>query len=663
MSYTITITDPTLDETRKLISMLQASIGEHQAKLVDSVGNVSRCVEGPQEWARATLDAIDGGQALTRESATLVVPPSVVEWVGSEIDRLAAEQERDLSEEPTLSELSAAIQHDPSVFTAAPQPSAGAPSTAVVAPAPIAPEAPPASLTVPPAPPVPVPAPAAPEVAQPAPAAPSAVALDAEGLPWDARIHSSSKEKVKAGTWKYRRGVEDAEVATVEAELRQLMAIPAPAATLAPPPPPAPAALPPVVQAMNAITPLIASKRADTPVILAKLAEMGLRSPADFNARPDLLPEFIQWTATLLKPSAAARWVKCPGSVTMEEAFPEETDGPEAMEGHAAHWVNEQMWFGADPAPGSSAPNGAAITDEMLEGAAMWCEALESCGLDRGEASSWRIETPVPVPRVHDQCWGTPDAWAWAPETKTLYVADYKFGHRYVDAFENWQLMTYAAGCLSEVVEPVLPAIEFIVVQPRAFGHGAPVRRWRITAEELRPYVQQLFLQAHRALDANPQCVVNDECRDCKARHACNAHLTACGPAADMAYKAVPLELGPESLGVLLRMIHQAQARLKVMASGLEEQALEYIKRGHPVPHFQAQASQGRKRWTLPDAEIIAMGQLMGVDLAKPPEAITPTQASKLAIDGAVISSYSETPSGAVKLVAHDSTEARKVFK
>lgn len=363
-----------------------------------------------------------------------------------------------------------------------------------------------------------------------------------------------------------------------------------------------------------------------------------------------------------LKPSAAARWVACPGSVTMEEAFPDEDDSPEAMEGHAAHWVNEQWWTNTTAAPiaGHIAPNGVVVTDEMIEGAVMWVDALSAIGL---LPTAWRIETPVPVPRVHEQCWGTPDAWAWAPERKTLYIADYKFGHRYVDAFENWQLMTYAAGCLSAVVGPVLPNIEFIVVQPRAFGHGSPVRHWRITAEELRPYVQRLFLQAHRALDANPECVVNDECRDCRARHACNTHLMACGPAADMAYKAVPLVLEPDAVGVLLRMIHQAQERLEAMASGLEVQALELIKRGHVVPHFQAQATSGRLCWSVPDEQVIAMGQLLGVNLAKAPEAITPTQAKKLAIDEAVISSYSETPSGAVKLVAHDSTEARKVFK
>lgn len=111
----------------------------------------------------------------------------------------------------------------------------GAPSVAAAAP----------SLTVPAAPmvssvPTP-PAPAAPTVsAAPAPTAPAApsgsapgVELDADGLPWDGRIHASTKTKNADGTWRGKRGVDDAEVARVVAELKGL---PAPVAPVPPAP-------------------------------------------------------------------------------------------------------------------------------------------------------------------------------------------------------------------------------------------------------------------------------------------------------------------------------------------------------------------------------------------------------------------------------------------
>lgn len=48
------------------------------------------------------------------------------------------------------------------------------------------------------------------------------LAVDAEGLVWDSRIHSSSRELNKDGTWRKRRGVNSDLVAMVEAELRGL---------------------------------------------------------------------------------------------------------------------------------------------------------------------------------------------------------------------------------------------------------------------------------------------------------------------------------------------------------------------------------------------------------------------------------------------------------
>lgn len=75
----------------------------------------------------------------------------------------------------------------------------------------------------------------------PAPAA--TATLDKSGLPWDGRIHASSKAMNANGTWRGKRGVLPAVIASVEAELRQVLAIPAPSPNpgiaAAPPPPPA----------------------------------------------------------------------------------------------------------------------------------------------------------------------------------------------------------------------------------------------------------------------------------------------------------------------------------------------------------------------------------------------------------------------------------------
>lgn len=85
------------------------------------------------------------------------------------------------------------------------------------------------------------------------------IELDATGLPWDGRIHASTKTKTAAGNWKKAKGVDKATIPVIEAELRAAGAtstVPAhefqpPAA----PAPPAPAA-PITLAASTPITPV-----------------------------------------------------------------------------------------------------------------------------------------------------------------------------------------------------------------------------------------------------------------------------------------------------------------------------------------------------------------------------------------------------------------------
>lgn len=59
----------------------------------------------------------------------------------------------------------------------------------------------------------------------PPPAVTPAVELDGEGLPWDPRIHTPARTKVKSTDgWKKKRGVDKELVVTVEAKLRTAMA-------------------------------------------------------------------------------------------------------------------------------------------------------------------------------------------------------------------------------------------------------------------------------------------------------------------------------------------------------------------------------------------------------------------------------------------------------
>jgi len=163
----------------------------------------------------------------------------------------------------------------PAVETAAPE----APAVEIAAPE--APEAPAVETAAPEAPE----APEAPVAEQPA--APAAE-LDKDNLPWDGRIHASSKKQNADGRWKKRRGISVEEIQKVEDELKALMAIPAGAAPEAPE---APAAAPEAPEA-----PTTAPEAPEAPAAAPDAPE----APAAPASSPTTFPEFLKATSKLI---------------------------------------------------------------------------------------------------------------------------------------------------------------------------------------------------------------------------------------------------------------------------------------------------------------------------------------------------------------------------
>ncbi len=126
---------------------------------------------------------------------------------------------------------------------------------------------------------------ATPPAATPPAATPpaGAVELDSQGLPWDERINVASRTKlVKDQTWKVKRGLEQAFVETVRAELRNAT----------PPPPPAPAMTFP--QILAAITNTINAGELIAADVDARLVALGIQGgPPMIGTQPPLFPTIV----------------------------------------------------------------------------------------------------------------------------------------------------------------------------------------------------------------------------------------------------------------------------------------------------------------------------------------------------------------------------------
>lgn len=369
---------------------------------------------------------------------------------------------------------------------------------------------------------------------------------------------------------------------------------------------------------------------------------------------------------SILPPSSASRRVACPGSRALESQYPGNKESEFAKEGHAAHWVASEMLKSQQIKVGQIAENGELVTEEMIESAKLYVDEIHDCidslSIELPIQPSIHIEEKIEMPNIHPDSRGTPDCWL--VNGMDVYLWDYKFGRGFVEVFENWQLIAYAAGILNKIKANGLSdqylKIHMTVVQPRSFHRDGPVRTWSILASNLRPYFNILSAKEHESMLPLAQCTPSPECSYCSARHACSALQRAALTSVDISTTSQSTDLTNAGLGSELRYLKRAHMLLDARITGLEEQAISKIKFGERVPFYRLEQTPGRSRWKQSDEDVIVFGKLCDVDLAKPPAAITPNQAEKKGLSPDFIKQMIEKPKGAQKLMEDN---ARKLFK
>lgn len=375
-----------------------------------------------------------------------------------------------------------------------------------------------------------------------------------------------------------------------------------------------------------------------------------------------------------LAPSSADRWSYCSGSAWLESQFPDLSDEEPRRLGTAAHSVFALELGRATVAVGDMMPNGVAVDRTMLQASALFLADIEA-KLRPHVGDAWReacrVEARVAIPLVHEQNWGTPDVRALVatPGGWTLFVWDFKYGFKSVEVFENKQLVDYAAGCWTEAREtmpnfhPARCKVVFTVVQPRAYHADGPVRTWETALESLGPIIHSLAMAAEEATGEAPLCRPRpDVCRDCRARSGCATLQDTAYVGMAMSGQAIPRVLSDDALGLEMALLDDAMALMKARHTGLEEVVKARIRAGARVPHWMYGPGRGGLSWNKPEAEVLALGDMLGVPLAKPREPITPTQAKAAGLLPQLVDIYASHVAGATKLMRDDGSNVRRIF-
>jgi len=337
-----------------------------------------------------------------------------------------------------------------------------------------------------------------------------------------------------------------------------------------------------------------------------------------------------------LSPSAAERWMTCPGSVVLSDGMPDQ-ESQYADEGTRAHAFAERwllMYFaqhGSRPTPSDPAEEDIAKNIKIY---------IDECVRLAAKGAKVFVEKTV---TLNKDVWGTADFVAWHPDTQVLYVRDLKYGAGVPVAIErNVQLRIYALATLITMKLPT-NAVNIGIVQPRYDHPDGPIRSIDFDTSDLLDLhadVLDAVARVEEATQAKNQSkwagawehgfLVPSEkgCRWCPASAKCPALKERAQALAKQVF-APGLPYDPLQLARTLDFLPILEGWIK----NTREFAYGEAEKGLEIPDYKLVEKTAVRKWK-EDAGKEALAAALGVtvaDILKPVELIGIGDAEKLA--------------------------------
>jgi hypothetical protein len=326
-------------------------------------------------------------------------------------------------------------------------------------------------------------------------------------------------------------------------------------------------------------------------------------------------------------PSGAERWLNCPMAVRYAEKLPPSETSKHSDYGTRCHelaeaylrgdwgrtpgtllgealdaatgWVTE--WGQVDRMPSE-------VAAEMVGVVAPYVEYVNARTVD---GCTRRIEERVAV--AGKDCWGSLDC-SILTAFDTLWIIDLKGGSgKCVDAAENEQLLTYAAG-EAERNDYAFEKVCLVIVQPRRTDGKPIIDEWWTTPDVIRTHLKRIkkAIKATQAINAEP--AAGDWCNWCVAKALCPAQrkqALAClgsdpGEASILTLPD-PGALQPGQLSRILQSRKSIERWLKSCGA---------LALTQPPPGWKVVAGSSKRRWALSAEALDAALGLEGIDAA-----------------------------------------------
>lgn len=349
-----------------------------------------------------------------------------------------------------------------------------------------------------------------------------------------------------------------------------------------------------------------------------------------------------------MRPSKLGLLKYCTGSLPAQLKQYKLPQSPAALEGNVAHALaGQQLGDKRPPEYDISNP-----PEEMRFHVEKYVNYVESvCG------NQAVIEEQVACPSVYHSMVGTPDVRWYDEIFNHLHIFDLKYGFRWVEVFECFQLMAYASS------QPLYDRMKITlhIIQPRGNHPDGIERTWTLTVAELLTYIAFIASRIQEAL-TNPICTTGPWCRDCRAVLQCNTANEVLSNAVELCGQVDISDMDPVLLGKQYTILKRCFDMVSKRIDKAEEIGLHMLNKGERIPGVSIGWGRGSVYWKDKPDKIILAGELMGVDLRK--EGVkTPLQAVDAGLPKNIVESLSASKSGKRQLRLDNMENINKIFK
>lgn len=376
-----------------------------------------------------------------------------------------------------------------------------------------------------------------------------------------------------------------------------------------------------------------------------------------------------------LSPSAASRWINCPGSVALCATLPTPPSTFYSDEGTSAHALAEKCilekcdaarylgWHILPQNGGALWTNpltcreqkGFEVTTEMAEAVQMYLDALREPGLPIIPEQRLSLE------HVWSGMFGTCDAQIHDRANGVLYVWDYKHGAGVLVApDENAQAMLYAEAALHALKDKSwVKTVRIGIAQPRHRSGG--IMTWDTTPGYIEDWIKGTVKPAALATTKKDAPLVPGEkqCRWCAAKAVCPALLGQSLEVAQVAFKdIVPQEVPTLTFPNPRDMTPEERAKVATLLTALDDYKASFFnylqelaERGDNTPGWKLVRGKANRKWKSEAMVVNALEPILG-DLLWEKKILSPAKVEKIkGIDKKALAALWETPEGKITLV------------